>query len=244
MEKISKKTLEKIKQNRISLRPKWFFKFKNYIFWSLFVLSILFGGLSVATLIYQYQKADSFSAYYYVHHSFLKAVILSLPYFWLVIILIFIGLAIYDFYLTKKSYRFNAFFMFIASFIISLALGIILFYGGIGKKIDQKLTQDFSFYRQISQQKEKIWNQPDRGLLAGKILEIKDQQIFVLQDLGGVIWEIDYQKVKIFGRAKIEVNEEIKIIGERQSDNTFLALQIRPDINGQGQKMKGKNSLK
>ena len=244
MEKISKKTLEKIKQNRISLRPKWFFKFKNYIFWSLFVLSILFGGLSVATLIYQYQKADSFSAYYYVHHSFLKAVILSLPYFWLVIILIFIGLAIYDFYLTKKSYRFNAFFMFSASLIISLALGIILFYGGIGKKIDQKLTQDFSFYRQISQQKEKIWNQPDLGLLAGKILEIKDQQIFVLQDLGGVIWEIDYQKVKIFGRAKIEVNEEIKIIGERQSDNTFLALQIRPDINGQGQKMKGKNSLK
>lgn len=244
MEKISKKTLEKIKQNKIGLRPKWFFKFKNYIFWSLFVLSILFGGLSVAALIYQYQKADSFSAYYYVHHSFLKAVILSLPYFWLIITLVFISLAIYDFYLTKKGYRFNVFFMFIISLILSLILGIVLFYSGIGGKIDEKLNQDFSFYRQINQQKEKIWNQPDRGLLAGKILEIKDQQIFVLQDLGGVIWEINYQKAKIFGREKIKINEEIKIIGERQNDNTFLAQQIRPYGNSKSQKMKGKNDLK
>lgn len=244
MEKISQEVLKQIKQSKINPRPKWFFKFKNYIFWFLFIISVIFGGFSIGTLIYQYENQNSFAAYYHLNNNFLESFFFAIPYFWLIIFLVLITFSIYDYFHTKKGYRYNVFKIAGLSLLISLILGISFFYLGLGKIIDQELNQKVGFYHELNQQKEKVWNQPEKGLIAGTIKEIKSNKLFILEDLSGKSWQINYQNAQIFGRAKIEVGEQIKIVGEKQDADKFNAQQIRPYAGNSMQKGKGRNNVK
>jgi len=244
MEKISQEVLKQIKQSKISPRPKWFFKFKNFIFWFLFIISVIFGGFSIGTLIYQYENQNSFTAYYHLSNNFLESFFLAIPYFWLIIFLVLIAFSIYDYFHTKKGYRYNVLIIAGLSLLISLILGISFFYLGLGKTIDQQLNEKVSFYYQLNQQKEKVWDQPEKGLIAGTIKEIKSNNTFLLEDLSGKSWQVNYPNAQIFGRAKVKIGEQIKIVGKKQNADEFNAQQIKPYSGNAMQKGKGKNGVK
>ena len=73
--------------------------------------------------------------------------------------------------------------------------------------------------------------------MAGQIIKI-DSNSFILKDFNGKVWTITGSPL-IRGMVKMEIGEEIKIIGYIQN-KLFVAQEIRP-WNGMGQNMMKEN---
>jgi len=103
---------------------------------------------------------------------------------------------------------------------------------------DQRnLESNLSFYRRMVPMKMTVWNNPESGYLSGEITKISNSN-FEIKDFSGKLWIINGDNQLIRGRVQMVIGEEIKLIGNKTSDNTFKVDEIRP-WNGMGQnKMK------
>ena len=72
------------------------------------------------------------------------------------------------------------------------------------------------------------------GLLAGIILEIKEDNNFTLKDLNQNIWQIKRIDAAIRGGVDFKTGSQIKLIGAMEDGFIFTAEEIRPWI-GRGE---------
>lgn len=252
MTKKTEQIFQKIQENDIQPKAKWRFLLKNYFVWSLFGLVIIVGALAVSVIIFLLTDND-WEAHQYLNKSFWSYFFLSLPYLWLVLLIGLSSLAYFNYKHTKYGYRFNPFLVVAGSILISLILGGILFYFKLGNKIDQVLYHNMPFYKNMVVHKEDIWSQPEKGMLAGKIIKIESNDNFIIEDLLGNKWQIIGESIEIKNRVNFELGEVIKIFGVMQDDRTFKAIEIRPwegrgQINGEmqggGQHRNESNNIK
>jgi len=84
------------------------------------------------------------------------------------------------------------------------------------------------FYAQNIETKEKQWMQPENGFLAGTIRNVSEDALRI-DDLNGKQWEIKITgETLVRPKVDISVNQMIKVIGIKQTDKTFTAVEIRP----------------
>jgi len=109
-------------------------------------------------------------------------------------------------------------------------LGLIMFYGGLGSKINEGLTRRLPMYGRLVRTNRHLWAYPEHGLLAGNIKLINGDQGFVVEDLNGVMWVVatDTQTIWDCCGEQAATNTVIKVIGQKQGDNNFRAKHIRP----------------
>jgi len=89
---------------------------------------------------------------------------------------------------------------------------------------------------------EEQWMKPERGLLAGIIIETGlPENNFILMDLDNNRWKIEAGKVIWKGKIAPVIGLKIKLIGKLIDDNNFKAMEIRPWQKGQGRFMMGGN---
>lgn len=103
-----------------------------------------------------------------------------------------------------------------------------LFFLGLGNKIEQIFADNLPYYNGFMQHRMEMWNQAGRGLLAGEIIEINDNDILKLKDFEKNIWEINTKDALWKGGETVQIGRQIKIIGIKNSDNEFIAREIRP----------------
>ena len=108
MKNISNEVIKKIKDNNIKPKPRWYFITKNYFIWSIFGISIILGSFAFSMVLFIIKQLD-WDIYHYMGDSFLKTVFISLPYLWLIFLILFTGVAYYSFIHTKRGYRFKSF---------------------------------------------------------------------------------------------------------------------------------------
>lgn len=227
MKEISKKALERIKKEKIEPTPKWKFLLKDYITWFSFVLSIIIGSFGFAMVLFMLLNHD-WDIYRYLNRTFIEHLLVSLPYLWILFLLFFIFLADYNLKHTKRGYRYKTYLVLLASIIISLIMGSLLYYFGIGTKINDIFAHNFPYYRRVFYPREEIWNNPEKGLLAGIITNVKSENEFSLKDFKEKIWQIEAKDAYLKKAIIIREGEKIKIIGELKSINIFIAKEIRP----------------
>jgi hypothetical protein len=224
--KRSKTIIERIKAENIKPLPRWYFRTRNQARWLAFALSILLGAVAFSVVLFSIQQTD-FNLISHLSHSRFELLLGLLPYFWLIALLFFLGMAIFSIQGSDKGYKFTI--LRIGSFSIgsSILLGTLFFISGGGPWLENVFMQRIPLFESIEEKKTKVWQQPEAGLLAGTISQA-DEQTLQLVDLEGQHWEVSYTAVFIPPVLTLRTGERIKIVGRITSDAHFLAEEIRP----------------
>lgn len=206
------------------------FIFKTILFWFLFILFILIGIISTSLIIYSILNTD-FNIDKTILSNQIKILLNSLPYIWIIITAGFFVVSYFNFKNTENAYKYLTIKNIIIIFITSIVLGIFFYNVGFAKFLDTKLQNSIPVYKNyVNQHMQMVWNNPEEGLLIGKIKEIKSNNEIILEDYNNKEWIIlidDNTVIK--GRVNININNGIKIIGTKTNNNIFKAQEIRPE---------------
>jgi hypothetical protein len=232
MNDFSKETLEKIKKDKLHPRPRWYFLTRNYFFWLLFVLTTLLGGIAFGMILFITTNLD-WDIYQYLGLSLPKAIMISLPYLWIALMIFFLFVTYYNFIHTRKGYRYRFIFIFLISLLVSVLLGICFYHYGWTETVERQLRTRIPGYQRMVYTSEKQWMQPEKGLLSGTIIEINpDKSSLQLRDYHGKEWIININNAMIRGNISLEENMELRIIGQKVAENVFTATEIRTRMRG------------
>ena len=144
----SKNILNIIKKKDIKLKPRWQFLLKDYVIWSVGAIALIIGGLAFSVIIYLL-RYDDWSIYGQITGSIWEFILLTLPYFWLLILAVFILVTYYNIKHTKKGYRYSLPMIVIISIVASMVLGVLFSHAGIGRAIDDVLGEKAPLYTKI-----------------------------------------------------------------------------------------------
>ena len=230
MVELKSKVLEKIKEDKIEPKPRWQISLKNYVIWSAFGSAVIIGAVSFCVILDVLLDND-WDIFKYASDSPLQRAIFSLPFLWFGFLIFFWVIAFYYYKQTRSGYKFSALRILGLSIIASIFLGTIFhFFFGMGESVEVMLAERIPVYDKINSHcnNVELWMQPEKGLLAGRIVSITEPESFDLEDFDGLSWKIEESK-NIFMKVKSPLveKEEIKIIGEKEQSGLFRAFEIR-----------------
>jgi hypothetical protein len=229
MGELEKKILEKIKEEKIVPRPRWQFLLKDYSIWTAFFVSVVVGGAAFCVAL-SIAVNNDWDIYRYLSVSPSKHILISLPYLWIILLFLFLWLAFYNYKHTKSGYKHCAFVVLGLSVAGSLLLGYAFHTVGMGRKIDRIFARNIPFYQEMQccSNRKDVWDQPEKGLLGGRILQVRMEDGFDLEDFQGVVWQVE-KDGQVFMRDPVlmRVGEGVKLIGEKRAEQHFWAREIR-----------------
>jgi len=224
-DKFDSSILDTIKEKNLKPKSKWTFLLKDYVVWALGVVSLLLGSIAMSVIIYLVKNND-WDIYTELSGSLAEFVLLTMPYFWIVFLIIFLLVINYNIKHTKKGYKLSLPIIFSASISISIFLGALLFNAGLGRAIDDVLGENVSFYDTIINPRVRIWNNPESGRLMGMIVEKVSDSEFYLVDLKDGRWLINIDNVKTPLDAELDCGCPVKLTGAIEGANYFVVEQI------------------
>ncbi|MBT5338676.1 hypothetical protein HN858_04670 [Candidatus Falkowbacteria bacterium] len=222
--KLALKILEKIKQHYIKPKPKWHFWIKEIILWFLFGVSIVIGSLAF-TLIIHLLKNDILPMRKFLHAN---EYFLYFPFFWLLILVVFIALAYYHWQKTEKGYKYKPLIILGVSILTSLLISCILLNLNLGRPLTKQANQ-LPGYSKLGKMRGQHWLKQNPNRLAGQVLSEIENNQFLLLDASEIEWTIltdenTYPEDLSF----ILPNEKLRLFGEKETDDTFQAIKILP----------------
>lgn len=226
--------LDKIKDKKIEPKPKWQFLLKDYIIWVAGFISLLIGAIAVSLVIHMIFSDDLNIYRRFGKVQPLEFLLLSVPFFWLLCLLIFIALVYYDIKHTKKGYRYSAPIILVITIIASIVLGTGFYYFGFGQKIDDILGQRAPFYDRIINPHIRFWSNPEGGRLSGLVVAQTPESKIILVDEGGKEWSVSLEDTKRDVKPDIKNGKPMRFLGQKTSDYEFKALEILPVNVGRG----------
>jgi len=219
------KLVAKIKQDNIAPKPRWHFLLKNYVIWAIGLLALLIGAAAVSVMIYLF-KYNGWEIQEETHKSLWDFFLLTLPYFWIIFLSLFVFILYYNFKHTKHGYRYPVWFMVMASILSSIILGSLFFLAGLGEKIDNVLGERAPLYDIVINRHVDFWFKPEEGRLTGIITKEKDEQGLIIFDAQMNPWQVIMQPD--FPSEELRLNQPVDIIGRVSGPNKFEAEIIRP----------------
>lgn len=211
------KILEKIKQANVKPTPKWEFWLRNLALWLFFVIAIVVGSLATSVVIFTIVHADWASRL--PDFSPLKKLLVNIPYVWLAIMLLFVVVAYFNFRQTKKGYRYSAYWVVMASVLISVVLGSVVYAVGGGERLEQLVYERVPFYQQMIKFRARPFVSPEQGLIGGVVVEINSDTVEVI-DFTGRTWLIPTTS------QNLEVGQRVRISGQQATVQEFEAERI------------------
>jgi hypothetical protein len=200
---------------------------KDYFLVASFFVSIIVGAMAVSAIIFMLTVND-WDVYEYLDRSLFEHIFVSMPYLWISALLIFILAAYYNFKYTRRGYHYEMYIIVLASVVISLILGLILFLSGVSEDIHNIFMKQVPFYNNLVYDTRTVWDNPQRGLLGGKIIKVENQNDFMLQDFHGKAWLVEREGLKCCNPSFVKVGEEVEMIGRMEDGNIFFVKMMRP----------------
>ena len=224
---LSQKIIAKIKERKIMPKPRWEFLVKNYLVWVFGALSLILGAMTVSILIVIFRNND-WSIFRNTNDSWLKLLILSLPYFWLVFLIVFIFITQYNVKHTRHGYRWPL--PLVAAILVasSSLLGLIFYGVGFGQAVDRVLVEKVPAYGRYLDPRMRVWSRVEDGLLTGLVITIVSDEEFELLDVKHDRWLVNSENARFQMAGQIQPDMRLKIIGEVEAPHIFDARIITP----------------
>lgn len=200
---------------------------RNCIFWLFLAVTTLIGALAVTVILFMLSDND-WDVFEYLDRSLFEHVFISIPYFWIAILALFSLIAYYSFKHTRHGYRYEMYKVVAGSLLLSLAVGAVLFRYGLDSEIHEIFSRQVPFYNNLVYTKEDIWIFPDKGVISGEIVDIKNKRNFKLRDFDGNIWRIQGDDVDWPDNFAAAEGVRIKLIGERRGEHLFFVKIVKP----------------
>ncbi|MFH1668214.1 MAG: hypothetical protein ABH884_04320 [Candidatus Komeilibacteria bacterium] len=224
--KISEQVLKLINKKKLTPHSKWRFLVVDISWWLLFVTLFIIGSLSFGVILFLLTEFEWLVAKE-VAGSWWEYLILFLPIFWLILIITAIVLASLEFRQTKHGYRHNMLFITTVIVLGSMVLGSLVFFSGYGEKTDNLFTNNLSFYRGKFHQQMNLWDRADQGLLMGRIIEVKPEELSLVNPQR-INWLVNISRIDPQIKMMLMEDQLIKARGVRQGNNHFIADYIIP----------------
>jgi hypothetical protein len=223
-ESISSKVIEQIQEKHIQPTPKWEFALKNVVIWVVLGFLLIVGSLGSSVIIFMIDT-NQWDLYDNVHHNIVAFIFASLPYFWLIVLALFISAIYYYFHKTTSGYKYHAYAIVLASFVASTFLGLIFYNAGLARTIDQLFEKRVPLYINLINNRQKVFTRPEFGVLPGQIVQIINPQQLIIRDIQNQPW------IVLLSSAIIEcpcfIGNQIIALGEEEADHVFNAYEIR-----------------
>ncbi len=229
----SESILEEIEKRKVVLIPRWHFLVKRFGFWLLAVLSVLTGSLAMVTAFYVFFDNDFIEDHDYINlfltqKPVIADIISSIPYLWLIALMLFILVAFFGFRHTKKGYRYSAARVIAASLSASLLLSAGLNMVDIGGYIHRYLIENVHVYNKLIYANEHRWTNSDKGLLGGKVIQLDIRNhVLVVRDFEKGIWRVDISETELHPKTVLAPGKYLKITGVKTGKRSFHALSIQ-----------------
>jgi hypothetical protein len=223
--------LDKLKREGACPTPRWHFLLKNYFVWCFALISLFVGSLGFAVVLYMTINND-WGIYENIHDSFIGFVFATIPYFWILIVILFLVTTDYNLRHTNKGYKVQLHYAVLGSVLGSVILGTLFYNVGLGRAIDETFVKSVPYYEKVMRDRHKRWTSLDQGRVGGLIIFTEDDDSITIQDKEGNEWIIEIDNdTNVFG--KMEVGNFVKIIGEFH-DEKFEAGKIFEGKKGPG----------
>lgn len=226
--------LDEIEKRRVVPIPRWRFILKRSVFWILAAISVITGSISMVTAIYVFLDNDFIVdraniETLFAQKPFIEEVVESIPYVWLIAMLLFIIAAYYGFRHTKKGYRYPTLRVIAGSVLVSLSICGVLNIFDVGKYIHRYLIENIRGYDRLVFTNEIRWAQMEKGLLGGKVVRMSlPDHVIIVKDYKGRMWTVDISKVEMRPGMQIFPGRYLKITGHKTGDLAFQATSVRP----------------
>lgn len=225
---LSQEILTKIKDTKP--KPRWEFLLKNYTVWILGFVALLLASLSFATILYMMINND-WDIYGSIGGDLASFIFMTLPYFWLIFLALFVGGAYYNFKNTKGGYKFPFSKVVIFSVLVSMLFGLLLYEVGVGQAVDNILSTRAPFYKKFINPRHQIWSNTEEGFLAGIVVAV-GEELLVIDDVNHNIWYVSNIAASLPPILPpgfiVEVGTPLRILGEAIDNKYFEAEQILP----------------
>lgn len=210
--------LQKIKEAKITPKPKWQFLLKNSLIWTLGILSLILGAIATSLVFYMITGEDAGLGHQ--GSNMLEALMVVIPFFWLICLSI-LALSVY-YYIkhTKKGYKYSAKTIILGIIVISLVFGGALSALGIDRFIDDILGERAPMYYRLINPRMDYWSNPEAGRLTGMVTDYEAPVTYYLIDCRGETWMT--QVVTEADLKKIIVGRPIRLTGEKVGDHSFI----------------------
>ena len=227
MTDLAEKIILNLKQNNITPIPRWKFLLKNGCVWGGALLFTLGSATGIATSIHIIRSND-WDIYQEVYENFERFAITTIPYAWIGIVMILIGICYTLFIRTRHGYRYRLVAVTSGGLIVSSILGSILYAAGVGSYVDEYVREKAPSYHLVLNPHARTWYRPEQGFIGGNVVEKHDNVLSIL-DERGELWQVELNVTSSSIPASIEERDRIRIIGTMIGKNRFSAHKIADD---------------
>ena len=229
---LGKHILKKIKEEKIKPKPKWMFSLKDFGFWIIFSISLALGSISTSLIIFILRNND-WDLHRKLDHGLIKFIFITLPYFWIIFLVLFVIISYYNFKKTKSGYKYNPLLIVLINILISIILGSTLYICGLGAELEDSLERKVPPYGKMFYQRHDMWDNPEKGLIGGKIIIFENNNNFKIISLRKEEWDILSKDPVVIPKLILKEGNKNKKIGKKIDNRTFEAEEIRPFIEKQ-----------
>ncbi len=224
---LKSKVLDRLKKQEVKVKPKWQFTLKNAAYWTSFGIATLLGAIAMSLVIFKLLNND-WDVYKLAGYTLPSFFFRTLPYLWILIFATFSFLSYNNFRHTKGGYKQPMAIVILASLLVSMVLGFLIYLFNGAQYLDQQALNRFKFYQSIEfKHRQELWSNPDNGLIAGEVIELEEGS-FKLEDFKGNTWTIIIEDIEGGPERKAKVGDQLAITGEKLNNYEFEAQAIRP----------------
>jgi len=146
-----------------------------------------------------------------------------LPYFWLLVLLLAMGLAYREVKRMRRGYKLPLLFVSVGYIAITFIIGGVIYASGLAATLEES-SANLPMYTLVSGHR-RIWTETNNGLLAGKVVKI-DGSVLTITDLKGQNWMVTIGTDDLLATSTL--NRSLKFIGTQTGPDTFTATEVRP----------------
>ena len=194
----------------------------------MFLIFFCIGALSISVMLcvitdsHDFYKLNNYSLFVFLN---------VVPYFWLMLSVVFLGVAYVNSRNIENGYKYLNVKNVIATISMCIFFGIILHSFGIASIIEHHIASNSSIYNNFIYNRKKVFNHPENGMLSGQIIDFTitlDKQELTIEDINEKIWKIIITKDTLF-RSEIDIKNGIfiNVSGKISNENNFIANVIK-----------------
>jgi hypothetical protein len=221
-DQLAERVLGRITNEHLTPRPRWEFLLKNYVFWGLGALAVVFGSLAFSATLFEIQNVD-WRLSPATHSDLFSFFLATAPFIWVFVLALFTLFGYLYVRRTTHGYRYPLATIMLSVVLLSLVFGTGLYLVGFGGDVEQAVGDHPPFYRPILVSERAWWLAPQKGLLGGEVANVApDDSSFVLIDFSGQTWKVDTSDLRAPDLATIAHGGTVRIIGSPASSTNAL----------------------
>ena len=225
MTDLEKKIMEQIEKRDLAPRPYAYFLAKRSVFWTLALLSIFLGAISVAVTIYSVRYSIVTGGATLDEIPF-DDLFENLPFVWLAVLPLLIASAHFGVAHARRGYRLRTSGILAGALLARVILGGLLDVFDVGMRAHQFLNAHVPAYDRMVRSREDFWMVPDEGKLGGRVLSISDDGVIIIRDFAGQEWKVESAGASVHLSESIMDEGIIGVLGVRTGPATFQAHSI------------------